>query len=79
MRFTKKRILGIIGVVWGGGVAISGVFRALSENAAYAAGQTTGFALGAAMFAVGLYFAVRADVRERLPYAASSNSRKSKK
>ncbi len=48
-----------LGVIWGGAVAISGLFRGLSDNAAYATGQTTGFVFGAVMFVVGLYFAIK--------------------
>ena len=59
MKFTRNRILGLIGAVWGGGVAVSPLFRTLSSNEAYAAGQITGSILGAIMCAVGLYYAIR--------------------
>jgi hypothetical protein len=59
MRFTRNRIFGIIGTIWGGAVAVSGLFRILSTNATYAAGQLTGFVFGAVMFAVGLYYAIK--------------------
>jgi hypothetical protein len=60
LKVNKKRIFGIIGVVWGGAVVGSGFFRALAtDNAAYAAGQLGGFILGGLMLAVGLYYAIR--------------------
>jgi hypothetical protein len=59
MKFTRNRIFGIIGAIWDGAVVVSGLFRIFSDNAAYAAGQLAGFVLGAAMFAVGLYCAIK--------------------
>jgi hypothetical protein len=60
MKFTWKRIFGMIGVIWGGGVAISGVFRDVNtNNPGYAAGQYTGFALGGLLFGVGLYYVIK--------------------
>jgi len=59
LRFTRKRIFGTIGVVWGGAVVLSGFFRERAvDNAAYAAGQSVGFILGGLFFAVGLYYAI---------------------
>ena len=59
MKFTRNRILGIIGTVWGGAVVISGLLRVLSDNTVYAAGQIGGFILGGLMFCVGLYYAIK--------------------
>ena len=59
VKFTRNRIFGIIGTVWGGAVVISALFRVLSDNAAYAAGQIGGFILGALLFCVGLYYAIK--------------------
>jgi hypothetical protein len=59
MKLTRNRVFGSIGVLWGGGVAISGLFRTFSGNGAYAKGQVAGLLLGALMFAVGLYYAIK--------------------
>jgi hypothetical protein len=59
LKFSRNRIFGIIGVVWGGGVVVSALFRTLADNAAYAAGQRVGFILGGLLFIVGLYYAIR--------------------
>jgi hypothetical protein len=59
MRLTRNRIFGAIGVVWGSGIAVSGLFRVFSDNAAYAAGRMAGLLLGLAMFGVGLYYAIK--------------------
>jgi len=59
MKFTRNRIFGIIGTVWGGAVVISGLFRVLSDNSAYAAGQIGGFILGGLLFCAGLYYAIK--------------------
>jgi hypothetical protein len=59
MKFTRNRIFGIVGTVWGGAVVISALFRVLSDNTAYAAGQIGGFILGGLLFCVGLYFAIK--------------------
>ena len=59
MKLTRNRIFGTIGAIWGGGVAISGLFRILSDNVAYAAGQIAGYVFGAVMFAAGLYYAIK--------------------
>jgi hypothetical protein len=59
MKFTRNRIFGTIGAIWGGAIAISGLFRVFSDNAAYATGQIVGWALGVVMFAVGLYYAIK--------------------
>lgn len=59
MKFTRNCVLGLVGVVWGGAVVVSGLFRTLADNAAYAAGQLTGFVLGGLLFAVGLYYAIK--------------------
>ncbi len=64
MKFTRNRIFGIIGAVWGGAVLVSSFFlstsdETLSGSSAYAAGHTGGYFLAALMFAVGLYYAIK--------------------
>jgi uncharacterized membrane protein len=49
----------LIGVIWGGAIAISGLFRTLSATGTYAAGQMAGLLLGVLMFAAGLYYAIK--------------------
>ncbi len=41
----RQLILGIIGVLWGGAIVISGVVSGMSDGA-YGAGQTTAFLFG---------------------------------
>lgn len=53
----RNRILGAIGVIWGGAILLSGLLRGVPEGeGAYAQGRAVGFAFGALLFAVGLYF-----------------------
>lgn len=60
VKLSRNRIFGIIGVVWGGAVVVSGFFRSLAaDNTPYAAGQIAGFVLAGLMFFVGLYYAIR--------------------
>jgi hypothetical protein len=59
VKFTRNRIFGIVGTVWGGAVVLSALFRVLSDNPAYAAGQIGGFIVGGLLFCVGLYYAIK--------------------
>ena len=59
---TKNRIVGLIGVVWGGGIVLSRLARGTAGAAvdpAYDAGQTTAVVLGALMLLVGLYYLIK--------------------
>jgi hypothetical protein len=57
----SNRLIGMIGVLWGGGLLL---FRLLSggqaqANGAYAAGQSAGWVFGLVLFLVGIYYLVR--------------------
>ena len=59
---TKNRILGAIGVLWGGGMLLTRLIRGASDvtaNNAYASGQMVGLVFGALLFFVGLYYLVK--------------------
>jgi hypothetical protein len=49
----RNAILGVIGVLWGGAMLISGVLRGVSGSGSYAAGQVTALGFGVALFAAG--------------------------
>jgi hypothetical protein len=58
---TKERLLGLLGVLWGGGILVAGLTRDAVEataGPAYATGQTMGLVLGALLFFVGLYYLI---------------------
>ncbi len=59
--FTRNRLFGLIGVLWGGLVLLSKLMGAgaASTNRAYGAGQTAGYVLGGALFVVGLYYLIK--------------------
>jgi hypothetical protein len=59
MRLTRNRVLGAIGVVWGGAAVISGVFRAISGSSAYIGGWIVGLILGAVMCFAGVYYVIK--------------------
>ena len=53
----RNRILGGIGVVWGGAVLIYALMNGGPQGeGAYAAGQTGGLIFGGVLFVVGLYY-----------------------
>jgi hypothetical protein len=53
----KNRVLGVVGVIWGGAILIYAVVKGAPEGGgAYAQGQGAGLVLGGLMFAVGLYY-----------------------
>jgi hypothetical protein len=59
---TKNRILGAIGVLWGGGMLLARLARGAGDaaaNEAYAAGQMVGLIFGALLFLVGLYYLIK--------------------
>lgn len=55
----RNRILGAIGMVWGGAILLSRFFRdqpSAAAGGAYAAGQSTALVFGAILLAVGAYY-----------------------
>lgn len=59
---SKDRILGLIGVLWGGGVLVARVAGGPAEaaaNGAYAYGQMAGLVFGALLLLVGLYYVIK--------------------
>ena len=53
----RNRILGGIGILWGGGILL--VQRAPHAHGAYAAGQRAGLIFGALLLFVGLYYLLK--------------------
>lgn len=58
---TKNRILGVIGVLWGGGMLLARLARGgdVAANEAFATGQTIGLVFGALLALVGLYYLIK--------------------
>lgn len=60
MQFTRNRIIGLIGVVWGGGMVAHHFLGApVAGNQAYAAGQNFAVLFAAIMFFIGLYYVIK--------------------
>jgi hypothetical protein len=59
--FTRNRILGTIGILWGGGILLSKALGAqpTATNQAYAAGQTGAYIFALLLLVVGIYYAVK--------------------
>ena len=55
----RNRILGIIGVLWGGGIVVSFFVRGANTDGAYGAGQMGGVLFGVVMFLAGTYYAIK--------------------
>ena len=57
----RNRILGAIGVLWGGGILVSAFLRdaPVAGSEAYAAGHSAGLVFGALLFIVGGYYLFR--------------------
>ena len=56
----RNKILGIIGILWGGGILASAFLRdAPAGSDAYAAGHTAGLVFGGLLFLVGAYHLFR--------------------
>ena len=56
----RQRILGGLGVVWGGLILLRQVLGGPPPGeGAYAAGHTTGLVIGALLFVVGLHYLLR--------------------
>ena len=58
MKFTRNRIFGFIGTVWGGAILASKLSASThaAQSSAYAAGQTVAFIFGIILFGAGLYY-----------------------
>ncbi len=53
----RNKILGTIGVIWGGAILVSAFSRGGPQGSgAYAAGQTGGIVFGALLLIVGAYY-----------------------
>jgi hypothetical protein len=61
VRVTKNRILGVIGLIWGGGIVIARLASNApsSPDPGYAAGQNAALLLGTLLAFAGLYYAVK--------------------
>lgn len=57
----KNKILGIIGIIWGGGIVLRWMLAdtTSSGNPAYDAGYSTAVIFGAVLLIVGLYYVFR--------------------
>jgi Na+-driven multidrug efflux pump len=59
---TKNRVVGLIGVLWGGSMLVArvtGGSAGAAANDAFATGQAIGLVFGALLFFVGLYYLVK--------------------
>lgn len=57
----RNRIFGAIGVLWGGAMLVSSLFRGGPEGSgAYAAGQTTALVFAVLLVLIGGYFLLKA-------------------
>ncbi len=57
---VRNRVFGGIGVVWGGGILLSGLLRGLpSGGGAAAAGATVGLLMGVLFLGAGLFYLIR--------------------
>ena len=61
VRVTRNRILGVIGLIWGGGIVLARLTSSVpaSPDPGYAAGQNAALLLGTLLAFVGLYYAVK--------------------
>ena len=56
----RNRILGAIGVIWGGASILRSLLRGgVQGEGAYATGQLAGMVLGGLLFSVGLYYLIK--------------------
>lgn len=56
----KNKILGVIGILWGGGILVYGLLhREGTGDTAYQSGQTAGLVFGAILLIVGLFYLVK--------------------
>jgi hypothetical protein len=61
----SNRLLGTIGVLWGGGILLFGLSGGshVKGTGAYAAGQTTGWLFGLLLFPVGIYYLAKSPTK----------------
>ncbi len=58
----RNRILGGIGVVWGGAILLFSLLKGGPQGeGAYAAGQTMGMIFGGLLLVVGFYYLIKGD------------------
>jgi len=55
----KYRILGAIGIFFGGAILVSGLLNGLEGESTYALGQIAGLIFGLILFGVGLYYLIK--------------------
>jgi len=56
----RNRVVGLIGVLWGGGILVSSFLRSgPAGGSAYQSGQTAGYIFGAILFGAGLFYLIR--------------------
>ena len=60
----KNRLLGLIGILWGGFLLFNWLTGNVVQDDAYSAGQVGAVLFGALFSIAGLYFLVRGDGRE---------------
>ena len=60
----RNRIMGGIGVVWGGAIVLYALFWQERAGGAYGAGQIAGAVFGAVMLIAGLYYLIKGDSPE---------------
>jgi hypothetical protein len=62
----RNRILGAIGVIWGGLMLVSALLRGGPQGSgAYAAGQTAGLVFAVLLVLVGSYYLIKGGRRQR--------------
>lgn len=56
----RNRVFGVIGIVWGGLILVSGPMRgSFHESEAYGQGRSAGLIFGGLLFAAGLYYFIK--------------------
>lgn len=63
----RNRILGAIGMIWGGSLLVSGLLQGARGDSAYAQGQGAGLAFGGLMLAAALYYLLRRNEKPGTP------------
>ena len=58
--YMRNRVFGAIGVIWGGAILASALFRSGPQGSgAYASGQIAGLVFGVLMFIAGIYYLLK--------------------